>query len=86
MYVVQGTPFRMLRPPPNCCPVCAAPAHADDFPHNRDSLFYQWWFSQTYGRPPTWADAALLCPDEMKANLKTFLVEHNVPPEKIGDL
>ena len=84
MDVQQGATLKMLPPGPGLCPVCAAQAHGDEMPHNRDSLYYQWWFASTYGRPPTWADAALSCSDETKVRLKKHLIEFNVPIEKMG--
>jgi hypothetical protein len=78
--------LQMIPPGPGCCPVCAAAAHGDEMPHNRDSLYYQWWFSVTNDRAPTWADAALRCSDATKARLKQHLIDYRVPPEKIGDL
>lgn len=86
MEIKQGKPFQMLPPGPGKCPICAEKEHSDDFPHNRDSLFYQFWFQAQYGRSPTWADAALLCPEWRKASLLKFLKENNVAPEKIGNL
>ena len=78
--------FQMLPPAPDLCQVCAAEAHGDEFPHNRDSLFYQVWFNSTYGRAATWADAALLCSRETKEAWLTHLKEYGVEPDVIGDL
>jgi hypothetical protein len=58
--------FHFLPPDPNHCPQCAA-AHETDEPHDATSLFYGFWFMQTYGRPPTWADAMQHCSEEVKA-------------------
>ena len=46
----------LLPPKPDVCQECAVdhkPAEA----HNRDSLYYQYWFVVKHGRWPTWADA-----------------------------
>lgn len=48
----QQKSFQMLPPGPGKCPICAEVDHFDEVPHNRDSLFYQTWFCQTYGRSP----------------------------------
>lgn len=54
------------RTPPGTCPLCAA-AHSPNFPHNRDSLTYQYRFYDKHGRWPAWEDAMAHCSDEMKA-------------------
>lgn len=45
-------------PPP--CQQCGCP-HERDWPHDRDSLRYQFTFQQTHQRPPTWSDAMAHC-------------------------
>lgn len=51
----------MLMPPaPDHCQQCAA-THSPDQPHNQQSLYWQFWFNNTYGRSPTWADAMEHC-------------------------
>lgn len=78
--------FQLLPPAPGKCPICSAEAHGDGIPHNRDSLYYQFWFFNQYKRSPTWADAALLCSPKTKALWKEHLEKHGVKPEVIGDL
>lgn len=56
---------RIFPPAPGKCPICAAD-HPAEFPHNKDSLYYQMRFWQEHGRFPTWKDAAAHCSDEMK--------------------
>lgn len=84
MEIKQGQ-FQMLPPAPGTCRVCAQ-VHEEDLPHNRDSLYYQFWFHAQYGRSPTWADAMLHCTPEMRAAWARHLREHNVPEEKIGKI
>jgi len=76
--------FQMLPPAPDKCQICADKAHGDELPHNRDSLYYQFWFCNTYKRSPTWADALISCSDETKALWKEYLEKHGVKPEVIG--
>lgn len=85
MEVKKGQ-FGMLPPAPDKCQICAAKAHDDEMPHNRDSLYYQFWFNANYGRSPTWADASMLCSEDMKKRLKAHLLSHGVKPEVIGNL
>lgn len=51
--------------PEGTCPMCAV-AHNPAFPHNRDSLVYQYKFYDENGRWPTWSDAMAHCSEEMK--------------------
>jgi hypothetical protein len=52
--------------PEGTCPDCAT-KHEPNWPHNQQSLFYQYKFYNEYGRWPTWEDAMAHCDDEMKA-------------------
>jgi len=51
--------------PPGTCPVCAV-EHEPEYPHNRDSLYYQYKFYDEHGRWPTWKDAMSHCTENMK--------------------
>ena len=82
MEISQGT-FVMLPPRPNACQVCAQ-EHEEELPHNRDSLFYQMWFYNTYKRSPTWVDAMLHCTEEMREHWIGMLKNAGVPESKIG--
>lgn len=53
------------RTPEGTCPECAA-KHEPDMPHNKDSLTYQYYFYDHYGRWPAWADAMAHCPEKVK--------------------
>ena len=86
MEIRHSNSFQLLPPAPDLCQVCAAEAHGDEMPHNRDSLFYQVWFNSTYGRAATWADASLLCSKETKEDLLATLHEYGVKPDAIGNL
>lgn len=57
--------FLIMPPKPGTCPECAV-EHDPAYPHNRDSLFYQYNFYGKYGRWPTWMDAMEHCTQEMK--------------------
>ncbi len=56
----------LLPPKPGVCQICATDHHPD-FPHNQQSLYYQYYFYGKHGRWPTWEDAMAHCSDEMKA-------------------
>ncbi|GHU65020.1 hypothetical protein FACS189447_03210 [Spirochaetia bacterium] len=51
--------------PPGTCPECAV-SHNPVYPHNKDSLAYQYKFYDKNGRWPTWADAMAHCPEDVK--------------------
>jgi len=78
MDIKQGRKLTLLSPAPEKCPICADERHDNTFPHNRDSLFYQFWFQSQYGRSPTWADAAADCSPEMKRVLREHLIKNGI--------
>lgn len=47
------------------CPICAT-EHDPDYPHNKQSLYYQMRFQIENGRSATWKDAMEHCSDLMK--------------------
>lgn len=74
--------FRILPPRPDVCQVCAA-NHDPDWPHNRDSLYYQMTFYQKHKRFPTWADAMAHCPEELQAAWRENLAARGIPEEEL---
>ncbi len=86
MEIKQGKELMLLPPGPGKCPICAENEHGSEMPHNRDSLYYQFWYHRQHGRMPTWADAANECTPEFKQTLKAFLVENDIAQAAIGDL
>lgn len=72
--------FMLLPPKPDVCQECAVD-HPPEYPHNRDSLFYQCIFYQTNGRWPTWKDAMAHCDDATKEAWKKALTERGVKIE-----
>ena len=50
----------LLPPPKDSCPACGY-KHEPHFPHNVQSVYYQYRFYGLRGRWPTWADAAAHC-------------------------
>lgn len=68
--------------PPGTCPMCAA-KHEPHFPHNRDSLAYQYQFYDQHGSWPTWADAIDHCPENIKEYWKQALRNRGV---EIGEV
>lgn len=51
--------------PAGTCPMCAV-KHEPYYPHNRESLAYQYKFYDEHGRWPTWKDAMEHCPVDIK--------------------
>lgn len=74
----------LLPPPPGTCPICAV-KHDPTWPHNAQSLYYQYRFYGIRGRWPTWADAAATsadCPStaEMIFRCIAWRQERRLPP------
>lgn len=57
--------FKLLPPGRDKCQICAGD-HDPTWPHNRDSLYYQYYFFAENGRWPTWIDAMSHCSDHTK--------------------
>lgn len=62
---IEQKTLNLLSPSPGKCPQCAT-EHLPEAPHNQQSMFYQSWFHQQYGRQPTWADALAHCAPEVQ--------------------
>lgn len=62
---------------PGTCPECGK-VHEPGWPHDRDSLAYQYNFYDKHGRWPSWADAMEHCDNNTKAYWKTQLDAHGV--------
>jgi|GEM_PF-2625893 hypothetical protein len=60
-----GAGMYMLPAAPGTCEECAT-AHDPTYPHNKQSLFYQYRFYFKENRWPTWEDAMAHCSDKMK--------------------
>lgn len=76
--------FKLLPPAREACQVCAQnPPHPPEYPHNRDSLYYQYFFYAEDGRWPTWTDALAHCDDETKKVWFEGLRALDVPEELI---
>lgn len=67
-------PWTLLKPDPSKCQECGAD-HKPDFPHNRDSLYYQYNFYDQHGRWPTWDDATEHVAPEMKEKFFAIMTE-----------
>ena len=79
--IEEQTGFRLLNnPKPGTCPVCDV-EHEPEFPHNRDSLFYQYKFYDEHGKWPTWKDAMEHCSEEMKRHWIEALTERGIKIE-----
>lgn len=70
--------FKLLPCAPDVCQACAVD-HDPSFPHNAQSLYYQYKFMETNGRFPNWGDAMAHCTEEMKLKWREQLVARGVP-------
>ena len=79
--VIPGAPtvtgFTLLPAKPGTCPECAV-AHDPTYPHNQQSLYYQYHFYAEHQRWPTWEDAMAHCDDRMKEFWKEELRKNGV--------
>lgn len=71
----------LFPPVPGACQECAF-AHDPEYPHNRDSLYYQMKFRKKNGRFPTWNDAMAHCSDSMKAESRDELARRGIDVEE----
>lgn len=67
-------PLTFLPPHAECCQICAV-KHAEDMPHNAQSLYYQMTFHEEHGRWPSWATALAHCSPEMREAWRGALSE-----------
>ena len=75
----EGT---ILPPAPEVCQVCAV-EHDPSWPHDQQSLFYQYAFYHDNFRWPTWADAMAHCAPSMREFWREKLSEWGVPREQL---
>lgn len=68
--------LKLLPPSKDVCQECAV-KHEVDEPHNKDSLYYQYYFRSQHDRWPTWDDAMAHCDESTKAAWQTLLKEFN---------
>lgn len=59
------------------CAECATD-HPPEYPHNQQSLYYQYMFYEKHGRWPTWVDALAHCTPEVRAMWVEELAKHGV--------
>jgi predicted RNA-binding protein with PUA-like domain len=70
-------PFVLCPPKPGVCQECASD-HPEEYPHNQNSLYYQYKFFDENGRWPTWKDAMEHCDEETKLKWSEALVKMGV--------
>ena len=79
--VVKAAPtiegFTLLPAKPGTCQECAVD-HDPSYPHNQQSLYYQYHFYAENQRWPTWEDAMAHCSDDMKTVWKDELRKEGV--------
>ena len=76
--------LKLLPPAPGRCSICAT-EHEPNFPHNAQSLYYQYWFYGLRGRWPTWADAVAHCDETTQSLWRSVLRKHGAWTEPEGD-
>lgn len=71
-----------LMPPadPTACSQCGRD-HDPGWPHDAQSLHYQYAFYSEHDRWPTWEDAMSHCSESMQAQWREALAEHGVKVE-----
>jgi hypothetical protein len=76
-HEVKGAGMYLLPCAPNVCQECAVD-HEPEFPHNQQSLYYQYHFYALNNRWPTWEDAMAHCDEQMQEFWKIELREKGV--------
>lgn len=69
--------FGLMPAAPGTCPECAVD-HQPKYPHNQQSLFYQYKFFNDHGRWPTWEDAMAHCSEKIKAIWREELKNYGI--------
>lgn len=91
MEILKETKMALMPPAPGKCPICAV-EHNPEWPHDKNSLYYQIRFHSEHGRYPTWQDAMAHCPGDIKRDCIDALKEHAASvkkesaPKEIADL
>lgn len=75
--------IRIKPPGPHACRICAT-VHRPEYPHDRDSLYYQNWFYRRHKRFPTWFDAMAHCSEKIRAEYTETLARRGIVVEKGG--
>ncbi len=70
-------PWTLMPCAPDVCQECAKD-HDPSWPHNQQSMYYQYKFYGQHGRFPTWADAMAHCSDELKQFWIQELKKHGI--------
>lgn len=78
----SGVGMTVLPPAAHLCQTCAGD-HPAEFPHNRQSLFYEVAFRIEHDRAPTWGDAMAHCTPEMQAQWTAGLAQRGVPADQL---
>ncbi len=73
----EKTAMYLLPCKPGVCQECAVD-HAKDFPHDANSLYYQYHFLAEHGRWPTWKDALAHCTEDMRRRSTSVLLKMGV--------
>ncbi len=69
----------LLPPSENKCQECAV-EHEQEWPHDKNSFFYQFLFFNLNGRTATWEDAMAHCNEEMKQMWREELRAKGIDP------
>jgi hypothetical protein len=75
---MPASSMRLLPPPPDKCQLCACD-HPANYPHNQQSLFWQYKFYEMNGRWPTWHDAMAHCEPGLRRDWAAVLLrDHGI--------
>ncbi|MDP2662870.1 MAG: hypothetical protein Q8R28_19315 [Dehalococcoidia bacterium] len=81
MQMSDATGMYLLPPAPDVCQECAG-KHEPDWPHNQQSLYYQYAFWARHRRWPTWVDALAHCSPEMQAAWRAALADRGIQVDR----
>ena len=71
--------FNLLPSAPGTCPECGI-KHEPKWPHNRDTMFYNFKFFNDNGRWPTWEDAMAHSEEKVKVMWREELIKRGIDP------
>lgn len=69
--------FSLMPAQQGTCPECSV-NHVPGYPHDQQSLFYQYKFYNDNGRWPTWEDAMAHCSEDVKEATRDVLKQHGI--------
>ena len=80
-YLKDRFGMTLMPAKPGVCPKCGRD-HEDSFPHDRDSMLYQYTFYDENGIFPSWADAMAHCSEGVKAYWMEQFAARGIDPNE----